>query len=52
MSKSLIEKAENLAETLQHYKEHRNEISLEIAQIQLDAILEDINEHNKKTKRN
>jgi ribosomal protein S15P/S13E len=52
MRKSLIEKAENLAETLQHYKEHRNEISLEIAQSQLRSILEDINEHNKKTKRN
>lgn len=52
MRKSLLEKAENLAETLQHYKEHRNEISIEAAQIKLNEILEAINERNKKTKRN
>lgn len=52
MSKDIESIALSMAQDLQHYKEHRNEISIEAAQIKLNEILEDINERNKKTKRN
>lgn len=52
MSKDIESIAVSMAQDLKHFQEHRNQISIEAAQIKLNKILEAINEHNKKTKCN
>ena len=52
MSKDIESIAVSMAQDIKHFQEHRNEISIEAAQIKLNKILEAINERNKKTKRN